>query len=61
MARITHQSTEHFVNLNIHVDVLKQLLHSKALYLEDVHCANSSSKAQLRRLLTQSILRPEKR
>lgn len=55
MTMMTNQCNEHFVSLSIHVDVLQQLLDSKALYIEDIHCPNSNSKALIRRLLMQSL------
>lgn len=55
MTMTTNQFNEHFVSLSIHVDVLQQLLDSKALYIEHIHCPNSTSKALIRRLLMQSL------
>ncbi|UAA38833.1 hypothetical protein KIH87_00185 [Paraneptunicella aestuarii] len=56
MRAFSTQNKDNFISLNIHVEALKHLLNSKALYVEDVHCPDNASKRQLRQLLMQLVM-----
>ncbi len=59
MMQAPPQRTDGFIALQIHVDALKNLLSSKALYLEDIHCSDNNSKHLLKQLLMLSVM-PDK-
>jgi len=50
-----NNQAEHFVALRIPANVLKQLLSSKALYVEDIHCTDNASKHLLKEVLMMSV------
>lgn len=47
---------EGFVELQIHIDALQKLLTRKALYVEDIHCSDSTSKHLLQQLVMMSVM-----
>ena len=53
------KAREGFVELQIQIETLRELLTRKALYVEDIHCSDSANKRLLQKLVMMSVM-PDK-